>query len=293
VPPAPSHTPPLPTQGSPAQPTHGNTGFPHHPPSPGAVWAGFAPAVGRRGFKCIAGDIHHPPGTPKFPLSLHRTPGSPSASVPKGSALILVLHRSAGHRLGEVRGRDNQSSVPPFGAETPRGSAQRRQPHPAGLQRWVWVGWGPPSPRAPCPRSPIRSWVGKMLAVLGVTGACLHLLLHPRRWMWGRRGGVALVPGAPVGCGRQDTVVASCCPHFAAPASSQGRQLFTIVQTMSETKIICRGDKGQSLGLAVIWGGFQERKPLLQPPVADPHVGRLEDAPAPSQECGQGWGGWQ
>lgn len=31
VPPAPSHTLPLHTQGCPAQPTHGNTGFPHHP----------------------------------------------------------------------------------------------------------------------------------------------------------------------------------------------------------------------------------------------------------------------
>lgn len=46
-----------------------------------------------------------------------------------------VLHRAAGHQLGEVRGCDHQSAVPPFGAEAARGGAQCCQPHPIGLQR--------------------------------------------------------------------------------------------------------------------------------------------------------------
>ena len=158
VPPAPSYIPPLHTRGA----SHPRTreaaqhslpvetwDFPTTLPVLGLLglvlpqrWAGGGSVASQR--MPIT-----PPVPPKCQLSLHWTPGIPSMSVLKGSTLILVPHCSAGHQLGEVRGRDDQSAVPPFGAETPRGSAQRRQPHPAGLQRWVWVGWGAPPPRDP------------------------------------------------------------------------------------------------------------------------------------------------
>uniref|UniRef100_A0A663LM86 Unc-13 homolog D n=1 Tax=Athene cunicularia TaxID=194338 RepID=A0A663LM86_ATHCN len=46
VPSDPAHIPSLHIRGCLAQPASGNMGFPHHPPSPGAVGAGFASAVG-------------------------------------------------------------------------------------------------------------------------------------------------------------------------------------------------------------------------------------------------------
>lgn len=152
----------------------------------------------------------------------------------------------------------------------------------------------PHHPGTPCPQSPICPWVGEMPAVLGVMGLCLDLLLHPRRWIWGRRGIIALVRGGPVGCGRQDQ--AGHHGHIPLPSlrstSQQPGQadIFHHANHISDRKIRW-GDKGQPLGLAVIWGGLQERSLLLQPPVADPCVGRVGDVPEPSQERGLGWGG--
>lgn len=139
--PAPSHIPPL-LIG----PACGNVEFPHYPPRPGAVGAGFASALSRRGLNASQRIPAHP-GTPKFLPSLCPTLCTPSMMGIKHNIFILVSHCPAGHELGEIRGCDHQSSVPAFGAETPRGSAQRHQPHPAGLQRWVWVGRGATLPQ--------------------------------------------------------------------------------------------------------------------------------------------------
>ncbi|XP_074745560.1 protein unc-13 homolog D isoform X4 [Strix uralensis] len=86
--------------------------------------------------------------------------------------------------------------------------------------------------------------------------------------------------------GRTRPVPTSHCLQFSAQASSQ------LFSTMSQTKNICQGDKGECLGLAVVWGALQERSLLLQPPVADRCVGRVGDVPASSQERGLGWGWW-
>ncbi|XP_041265114.1 protein unc-13 homolog D isoform X2 [Onychostruthus taczanowskii] len=95
------------------------------PEEPGAV-------LPRRGLRAAAGD---PPQ-----CSLQDAGGSPGSLLchqPQTHPEILQQQdpAAAGHELREVWGCDHQSSVPAFGAETPCGSAQRHQPHPAGLQR--------------------------------------------------------------------------------------------------------------------------------------------------------------
>lgn len=118
------------------------------------------------------------PGIPKCLLSLHQT-----LDIPSISPLFLYSH-SAGRQLGEVWGCDNQSTVLPFRAETPCGSAQCCQPHPFGLQRWVgWAGeaLGTLGLGTPCPCSPLCPWVGGLLAMFGLMGPSLQLLLHSRR----------------------------------------------------------------------------------------------------------------
>lgn len=151
LPPAPSFPrPTLAGAGLPSSARLWHRGIPPHPPPlRWGCWRG-----GRRGLDCIPEDVRHLPWYPRRPLSLQRTLGVPSVRMLRGSTRFLVRRRSAGHQLGEVRGSDDQSPVPPFGTEAPRGSAQRRQPHPAGLQRWVWVGCGATPPRTPCARSP-------------------------------------------------------------------------------------------------------------------------------------------
>lgn len=111
-------------------------------PPPSRSWGccgWFCPSGGQEGVQLHPRRCSYLPGSPKCLLSLRQVPGIPSTSVLKGSTLILVLHHSAGHQLGEVWGCDDQSAVSPFRAETPCGSAQRCQPHPTGFQRWVWV----------------------------------------------------------------------------------------------------------------------------------------------------------
>lgn len=91
--------------------------------------------------------------------------------------------------------------------------------------------------------------------------------------MW-QAGHCAYIP-LPSVCGtsQQPGQVAFFCPAMA--------------QTKNKKK--CQGDKGQCVGLAVIWGGLQERSLLLQPPVAERCVGRVGDVPAPSRSVG--WAG--
>ncbi|XP_062362516.1 protein unc-13 homolog D isoform X5 [Cinclus cinclus] len=125
------------------------------PPSQSwGCWGRFCHSVEQERTQCIPEDSSTSwyPKTPSEPLP---GPVHPLHDGDKGSILILVPHCPAGHQLREVRGRDRQSSVPAFGAETPCGSAQRHQPHPSGLQRSPWSPgtssprwWpGPPSAR--------------------------------------------------------------------------------------------------------------------------------------------------
>lgn len=90
VPPDPSHIPPLHTRGCLAQPVCGNVGFPHHPPSPGAVGAGFAPVLGRKVFSCIPEDAHHPLPVPQNACSASNRPwASPPQACQKAAPLFL------------------------------------------------------------------------------------------------------------------------------------------------------------------------------------------------------------
>ncbi|XP_016158287.1 PREDICTED: protein unc-13 homolog D isoform X2 [Ficedula albicollis] len=95
---------------------------------------GSSSSIEQEGAQCIPED----PSTswyPKIPAEPLPGPVHPLHDGDKDSILILVPHCPAGHQLREVRGCDHQSSVPALGAETPCRSAQRHQPHPAGLQR--------------------------------------------------------------------------------------------------------------------------------------------------------------
>ena len=111
----------------------------------------------------------------------------------------------------------------------------------------------------------------------------------------GKKGGYRTGPGWSSGMW-QAGLGRTLCPHPAAfslqhePAARAG-SFFPSCKPCLRQKKICQGDKGQCLGLAVIWGGLQERSLLLQPPVADRRVGRVGDVPTPSQERGLGWGG--
>lgn len=221
--PAPSHIAPVLTG-----PACRNEEFPHHPPSPGAVGADFATALSRRGLNASQRIPAHP-GTPKLLLSLCHTLCIPSIMGMKNSILIPVPPCPAGHQLREVWGRDHQSPVPAFGAETPCGSAQRHQPHPTGLQRWVWVGRAATLPQGPLSLVPGVPQLGERLAVLRLS---VDLLFYPRRWIWGKRGVIVLVLGGSMGCGMQDHAGHSAhIPLFVAQASSQCRRLFFIVQS--------------------------------------------------------------
>lgn len=183
-------------------------------------WDRFCYSIEQEGAQCI------PEDSPQFLLSLCSSLCILSMMGIKDSVLILVPHCPAGHELREVRGRDHQSSVPAFGAEAPRGSAQRHQPHPAGLQRWVWVGRAAPGPLSSVPAI-LQS--GEMLAMLGLS---LDLLFYPKRWIWGKRRVITLVLGGSVGCGRQNQAGHSAhVPLLLAQASSQGRWLFFIMQS--------------------------------------------------------------
>lgn len=169
--PAPSHIPPSLTG-----PACGNGEFPHHPPTPGVVGAGLSTTLSRRGLNASQRIPAHP-GTPKFLLSLCQALCIPSMMGIRTHPcyLILVPHCPAGHQLREVRGRDHQSSIPTFGAETPCGSAQCHQPHPTGLQRWVWVARGVTllqGPQSLVPRQE-RCWqsLGSLLFCIFTQGA--------------------------------------------------------------------------------------------------------------------------
>lgn len=72
-------------------------------------------------------------------------------------------------------------------------------------------GWAgvPHLPSTPHSQSPVHPWVGKMLALLGVTGLCLALLLHPR---FGEEGELLHWSGVVQGAAAGRTL----CPHPAA-----------------------------------------------------------------------------
>lgn len=196
----------------------------------------------------------------------------------RGSTRFLVRRRSAGHQLGEVRGSDDQSPVPPFGTEAPRGSAQRRQPHPAGLQRWVRVGCGATGRPVLGPREP-RGRGGA-----GLAGLRRDSLSGAGRRIW-EEGGLR----GSAGCGRRGR--AGRCPHPLPPlggtGSSRGGGRLPTAQTASGPTERAPGRQATGwagLSLAELSG----RGSLLQP-LGGRRAGGAGDVPAPPRPCrGQG-----
>lgn len=170
---------------------------------------------------------------PKIPAEPLPGPVPPLHDGDKDPSLYLILvpHCPAGHQLREVRGRDHQSSVPAFGAETPCGSAQRHQPHPTGLQRWVWVARGATLLQGPLSLVPRQERCWQSLG----SPFCFAFLC--KELDLGEMGVIALVLGGSMGCVRQDHAGHSAhIPLFVAQTSSWGRRLFFIIQSSHRSK---------------------------------------------------------